>query len=223
MSLNDRRRWRIPDPRPGVALDAIEPVPVRARALLSRSVTPVSEESFVQVWGAASMLMGLHYHQVRFIEGAEEDCSSPPFDLLVPRNEAVAWVNRVGQLRYFIKSQLVTEALGPQSTPAIDEVLPFRMKHTAHRSVDSPRKEDTLDLQLSQAIAFSELAGAQWAPRPGVQLPPNGMPSFTTHFITFQMRVSESERRTLNLEIAHPQVMAEGYTVLASLLEAGDA
>ena len=169
------------------------------------------------------MLMGLDYHYARFLEGAAEASSEPPFDLLVPRHEAVAWVNRVGQLYYFTRSQLVKDRLGPQSTPAIDEVMPFRMKHTAHRSVDDPRKLDTPDLQLSQAIAFSELAGSQWALRPGAHVAPDGLPSFATHFITFQMRISESERSTLNLEAAHRLVVVEGYTVLSSLLAPSDA
>jgi hypothetical protein len=142
--------------------------------------------------------------------------------LLVPRNEAVAWVNRVGQLYYFTRSKLVMERLGQMTTPTIDEILPFRMKHTAHRSVDAPRKEDTAELQLSQAIALTELSGAQWALRPGAHLATAGFPSFRTHFITFQMRITEGLRGTLNIEAAHPLIMAEGYSVLSSLV-ASDA
>ncbi len=63
-------------------------------------------------------------------------------------HEAVAYFNRLGQLFYFARSA-GHEAL----VPRVAQLMSFRNKHTAHRSIDVPRSEDRAHLQV-QAMAF---------------------------------------------------------------------
>jgi hypothetical protein len=220
--MNNRRNWSIVDPDANVELTDIPVLARRARALVCRSPSPVLDRAFVQVWGAVSMLLAMHYHCARFLEGLQESEGTYPRDLMIPRNEAVAWLNRLGQFHYFTSSELVTSADNIPSTPTIDSILPFRHKHAAHRSLDAPRKDDTPELQISQAIALSELSGSYWIPRNGV-LDASALPSFNTHYFAFQIRDTTESRKTFNLEVDHDKVMLEGYKVIESLLQSGDA
>ncbi len=70
------------------------------------------------------------------------------------RHEAVAYINRVGQLAYFFKSDWfghsVQEKLIASKIPTILALQPIRNKFTAHRQFDSPRKDDCKSLGLNQ-------------------------------------------------------------------------
>jgi hypothetical protein len=222
MPLNDRRRWHIEDPAPGIDLDQIEPISRRARALLCRSGSPALHRAFVSLWGVGSILAGIDYHAARFMEGlATVDQDSKP-DFLVLRNEAVAWVNRVGQLCYFARSVLTAESERTTLTPTIDSVMLFRRKHTAHRSIDAPHREDTEHLQISHAIAFSELSGSLWIPRAGQPSQTTEKYPLGTHYLAFQMQDAAKVHQRLVVERDHRSVMEEGYKVLLLAL-AGDA
>ena len=68
------------------------------------------------------------------------------------QTELVAYLNRLGQFYYFTKSTFVTNInkTALSLIPRIDELKIFRMKNTAHRSLDAPRDESYI-LQLYQA------------------------------------------------------------------------
>lgn len=218
--LNDRRTWNFADPYPDIALDEIEHIPSRAKALIYRSQSALLHTHFVQIVGVKSILSGLDYHYNGFMEMLRrlERPPGPAFEAV--RHEAVAWLNRVGQLYYFLKSKLVSDRLSDIQMSAIDAVMPFRQKHTAHRSIDAPKKEDSPASQLYQAMSMSEVGGALWYSRNG---PPWQfmLPSAETHYLCFQIPLEDGGRAThveLNIELQHPLVMNEGYAVLAKLL-----
>jgi hypothetical protein len=64
-------------------------------------------------------------------------------------HEAFAYLNRLGQFHTFAKAFSV-EHLLPRAT----DLMLFRHKHTAHRSIDAPRREDDPNLQEAHAMAF---------------------------------------------------------------------
>jgi hypothetical protein len=219
--LNDRRRWHIRDPDADLPLDEIAPLGRRARSLVVRSKAPVLNSAFAEIWGAVSMLIALDYHFAQFMAALATLEGRQPADYQPARDEAVAWLNRAGQLHYFMESALVRGQKCPR-TPHLNELLVFRHKHSAHRSIDAPRTGDTPDLMFSQAIAFSELAGTLWTLRIPSS-PARDRPGVSTHMLRFQVRSSEKRRATLTLETDHPPVAAEAYAVIAALVREGDA
>jgi hypothetical protein len=116
------------------------------------------------------MLKGLDYHCDRFlslIASLSNGLSTDEENLL---HEAVAYVNRAGQFYYFVESQLVKAKVGRLPTPRLDQLMRFRHKHTAHRSVDKPWPQDTEQLRGVHAMALSEFGGRLWYPKD--KLPP---------------------------------------------------
>lgn len=64
-------------------------------------------------------------------------------------HEAFAYINKLGQFYYFAKAFGLESQLSRAS-----ELMRFRHKHTAHRSIDSPRKDDDANVQEWHAQAF---------------------------------------------------------------------
>ena len=58
------------------------------------------------------------------------------------RHEVVAYLNILGQFFYFSKSDFVSKRVRDFEPiiPTITKFVRFRMKHSAHRSLDWPRK-----------------------------------------------------------------------------------
>src|SRR5664279_957318 len=204
MSLNDRASWGWADPCPDKALVQIEVISLRAHALVSRSPSPLLREHFIQIAGVVDILSGLDYHFSnfkRYVKLVQVGSEAGHAEL---RHEAVAWVNRTGQLHYFVTSHLVKGGSGSIQTPAIDAVLPFRHKHTAHRSSDSPRKSDTAHVRTVHAMSLSILGGTLWTPRKGHRHEPSYTSPADTHFLTFQIQEPVGTSHDLSIEQAHP-------------------
>ncbi|MBA3756793.1 MAG: hypothetical protein H0X02_11430 [Nitrosomonas sp.] len=160
-------------------LRLLEIFPLSARAASWRARTSLdnifSKEEIVQIGGSIPMLQGLDYHHNHFISQFHqltsyyERCesylrdsmnghrSSLPYPSSTEaehqiynslNHEAIAYINRVGQLYYFAR------AFGHQSCllRAL-ELMPFRNKHTAHRSIDETRRE-TVHERMWQAMSF---------------------------------------------------------------------
>ena len=108
------------------------------------------------------------------------------------RHEAVAYVNRLGQLHFFAKS-LGHHHLLPKTT----ELLPFRHKHTAHRSIDQPQAESADELR-SQTMAFGF-----------VHIFEGGFPVFRLF--------SASKFHTLNMREDQPLVLAEAVALFETI------
>lgn len=166
------------DPFPHIPLDDILPVSTRAESWLARAskANQFSEGEPAQILGAVQTLCGLDYHHDQFIhylgrlatylkrkkafmDGLKDIPSgskvSPPFPtsterahLTAFRHEAIAYLNRLGQFYYFAKSKKLDHILVRSN-----ELLVFRHKHTAHRSIDQPKGEP-LTLREMHAMAF---------------------------------------------------------------------
>ena len=202
------------DPNPGIALSSIEPSGSRVQSWIARAIQrpdfPFERE--VQIRGAIDIVTGLEYHHTRFtsqlalledwtssIASSQDDSSLPtPFThaqaeiLSTLQHEAVAYVNRIGQLHFFARS-LQRSALLLKATT----LLPFRHKYTAHRSIDEPRSESASEL-MSQAMAFG--FGH----------------TFIGGRLVFQI-LSDGSRQTLSIQEDHPSVVREAVAVFESI------
>jgi hypothetical protein len=229
------------DPCPGVELGDIPSLGVRAYALMiRRRGHPLLSEHFLNVVGAIEMLSGLHYHQSNIIRLGALLASAPWEDSVREEyetnvfHEAVAYVNRMGQFYYFARSACVRKALNGASAhiPTIEKFIGFRMKYTAHRSIDVPRGEAGHVLE-AQARTMSRAIGMIMTLKPGA---PERMWSGTvkadspearemhrqqwqTRDATFQL-LDDVRGIFVNLTIAreHESIAKEAYGVIASIL-----
>lgn len=170
--------FNFPDPFPYVPLDGILPISARAESWLARAAIAheLSEGEPAQLYGAVQILCGLDYHHDQFVGHLEQlapflnrrkafldelkripstGTVSPPLPtdkerehLDAFRHEAVAYLGRLGQFYYFAKNKSLDNIL-----PRTKDLLVFRHKVTAHRSIDRPRGEP-LKLREMHAMAF---------------------------------------------------------------------
>jgi hypothetical protein len=157
----------------------ISPLSTRAASWLARA--PLNnlfpEKKIVQIAGSIFMLRGLDYHHTNFM--LQFDRIKPHYDkhksylndaitgrknsLAYPemtaaenlihyylQHEAIAYINRMGQFYYFAKSEPIKL---DSYLPRIAELMLFRKKHTAHRSIDQPQKETETE-KIWQATSF---------------------------------------------------------------------
>ena len=218
--LQDGAGWGIVDPRPGVPLDDIEPRYVRVLALLARRIDrPILKDNFLTVAGAASFLDGLEYHFARYVEIVTRAAAGDESRSESVVHEVVAYMNRLGQFHYFATSDLLKPLVSGVATPTIDELLDFRMKFSAHRSLDKPRRESSATRE-AQALSLGGF-GSMWQPKvPKLHWPPpTGSERWRTHHRVFQMKTSETgDFVNFVMETHHPLVAAEAYDVFAALL-----
>jgi hypothetical protein len=169
------RDWNILDPCPGVPLTDVLPVSERAWCLMARNRgKDVLDTGFVNIAGAIEMMRGLDYHYGQFVAimaniASEVEANSPhrteddiPFPVSIEKasslnHEAVAYVNRIGQIATFARSTFMKNQIGNTASliPTLTSLLAFRNKHSAHRSLDDPRPEDTPDLQRVHARSLA--------------------------------------------------------------------
>lgn len=208
-------RFSTRDPNVGVPLAGLPPSSSRVLSWISRAVFkpgfPLERE--VQIRGAVSILRGIEYHHRAFLHRfaqldnlvarqvsgpAPEGALSPipktaEFEILADlHHEAVAYVNRLGQFHYFAKSVGLVGLV-----PTITRLLPFRHKHTAHRSTDKPRSESAAE-QQSQAMAFG------WGH------------NLEGGFLVFRL-LADGKFHTLNLRDSHPFVVTEVVAVFEAI------
>ncbi len=230
--MNNIANWRVEDPAPNEPdLGKIVPLGTRAYALIARKKAhPILATDFIRVRGAAFIINGLDYHHTQYMAQIGVLASAPArSECAEGRNalshEAVAYFNRMGQFHTFAKSKFVKQRLGDITSilPSMTRLLPFRFKHAAHRSIDDPRKEDTPELQVIQALAMSDLAGSLFTPRTKGQ-PPDPLKDNLWKECFFQLQIRHVEKGGQNtminftLETEHAQVVLEAYSVLDQLL-----
>lgn len=179
------------DPHPEPQLNQIHPVSERALSWLARAsrTSGFPQERSVQIAGAVKMLAGLDYHHGNFIQHVAQlepywkrldgirkyfkerhgekngplywitDSERLMLDGLT--HEAFAYISRLGQYYAFAKALRLHSLL-----PRAAELMVFRHKHTAHRSIDLPRKEDDPEVQEMQAMAlgFGQMFDATYFP-----------------------------------------------------------
>ena len=179
------------DLHPEHQLNQIHPVSERAISWLARAsrTSGFPHERSVQIAGAVNMLGGLDYHHGNFIRHVEQlesyfkrlddilkyskerdgESNAPLYWITDSERmmcegfdrEAFAYISRLGQFHAFAK------ALGLESlVPRMSELMLFRHKHTAHRSIDTPRKEDIPAVMAWQAMAFGfgQMFGCDYFP-----------------------------------------------------------
>lgn len=77
-------------------------------------------------------------------------------------HEAIAYINRVGQLAYFFRSEwfnkVVLKEVVASMIPSILALQPLRNKFTAHRQMDAPRDDDCPSLGLNQHKLMHKLS-----------------------------------------------------------------
>lgn len=165
------------DAFPLLPLNEIHPISVRAQSWFSRAskIGDFFGKPQTQILGGVLFLSGLDYHHDQFLSHykklkpyylrkkrfmeqmrqANNSALSPLPNhtekayLDAMHHEAVAYINRLGQFMYFAKAMNL-DAICSRGK----ELLSFRNKHTAHRSIDDPRGEP-LDIKEMQAMAFN--------------------------------------------------------------------
>lgn len=214
------------DLNPGVLLQAISAVIERAHSWLARVANDLSHEENIQLGGAVFMLDGMEYHHAtvqnhlaqlhNYIDSLNKQSvrwndailRNESFNELIPTpttteqnrlsqitHEAVAYINRMGQFFSFAKKHS-QEMLLVRAT----ELKIFRDKHTAHRSIDDPRKEDTYESIWSQAVSlggfYSRMCG--------------GAP-------IFQIPDENNKWQEFNILVDHPMLISECMAVLEAI------
>jgi hypothetical protein len=235
---NSIGNWNLVDENQGKALDEINPLSSRARSMLVRNRTnPLLKFGFINVTGAIEMLEGLEYHHDNVIRLSSALAAGARISETNVNHEAVAYLNRLGQLFYFSKSEFVRNAIIDVTPliPTIARFMVFRNKHTAHRSIDAPRPEDTEDLRLAHARAVSSVMGSIFSRKPNsmeLLYPEFGVPIgldvlklhmqkelWSKNFKTFQtFDTAAGGHVNFTVEIDHPTIAVEAYSVIERVL-----
>jgi len=109
------------------------------------------DAGYQQIKGVIYIVRGMNYHYTRFLSVVDEK-SDDWF------HEVTAYINRLGQIYYFFKSDFIN--IQNSEIPKILEAMPFRMKFSAHRHVDAPRSGDLLfDITLPNMIPIKARSG----------------------------------------------------------------
>ena len=179
------------------------------------------------------MLSGLDYHFERFLTLQQQRLRAGFWsDDGQMRHEAVAYLNRLGQFCHFVDSAFVKGINSDLANgiPAIRALMVFRNKHTAHRSIDDPRKEDTDELKFSHARSMTLIGGRFYKPRPGVsQSFPEGPKSNADveaalratqieNFVGYAIHQANGPVTYFHPESDHPIVAAEAYKVVEAVI-----
>jgi hypothetical protein len=216
---NDIENWRVVDPRAGQPLDSINPVSVRARSLISRNAAkPILHTNFVEIYGALAMLKGMDYHRDRFVEVIASLAAGTLESDEAAIHEAVAYVNRAGQFYYFAKSNFVNRLGQRPPILNLEEIIHFRHKHTAHRSIDMRPRPSEGDLQLYQAMAIDAFDGKLFHTREGCVMNHTELP-WKLAYLVFAINDGRGQFHFLNIERDHHVLMQEAYRVLEHTIQ----
>lgn len=209
-------KFNITDQYPEEELNTIMPLSARARSWLARVNVDIPDGESIQAIGAVVMLDGLDYHHARFMKLMERlgryfshrgavwgGQSSDFYQQLFPTSaetedlngldhESIAYLNRLGQFHAYAKARGQASRLLKTR-----ELMVFRNKHAAHRSIDVPKGESRDDQEF-QAMAF----GFYRITREGIP--------------TYQI-ISNRKRYEFDMHRDHPVVMQEAIDVLFSV------
>ena len=224
------------DPHEGISLNEIHPLSERAASHIARSRSlPILKHAFVNIYGAIEMMQGLTYHHARFMSLVESCHTTVPTLQTAGalRHEVVAYLNRLGQFWSFSKSDLVKECCpSPEETlPTLSKLIVFRNKHTAHRSIDSPKAEDSDGLQVMNAISLSILGGQLFHPKLGhtstdwssvntdKDFDKLRCSLYRNEYLGFQIYdVKHSTHVSFYIERDHESILSEAYCLISTLL-----
>lgn len=134
-------------------------------------------------------------------------------------HEHVAYLNVMGQIYYALEG--IHRFLGRDLTklaPTLEQLIVFRMKHSAHRMIDFPKKDSDEDQEIN-AMNLSSLGMKLFLLRD-----PAGKPSnwWRDAYFYYQIEQREKNRATVLskfcMELDHPRIIKETYACLESLL-----
>ncbi len=219
----------VEDPAPGEPIDHVNPLSKRAFKLVhdKKATSRLLTTNSINIIGAADMMEGLDYHHQNFMElFGDVQLGHTTFRASKPNltHEIVAYINRVGQFYHFAISALIHETIGSQDSnlTTIKSIVRVRNKHTAHRSIDAPRRESEFEKE-EQAMLFS---GTIFSPRAGLSTKMNDseldmdvilQKLCQNSFVNFQFH-EEAGFFNFSIEEQHPQVMSEAYAIVSKLI-----
>lgn len=155
--VQDIKNWRTDDFFPDRELREIAQVSLRIKSLIARRREHrVLATNYLNVAGVADMVDGLEYHFSRILDGIEEYADTAPYEKpKTMHHDAVAYLNRVGQIYAFMRSPLMRSISFNVETnaPTFSRLILFRNKFSAHRSLDAPRNESEHE-QTVTALSF---------------------------------------------------------------------
>jgi hypothetical protein len=134
-------------------------------------------------------------------------------------HEAVAYVNRAGQLVHFALSAPID--MKPGSMPKLMELKHFRDKFAAHRSIDRPRPEDDDNIQRLHAMSLTAFGGSGFEPKhAGVRHDPtfDEVRRWRDYYLVYQARIDQERVAFFSVERDHPVVLAEAWAIFSELL-----
>lgn len=195
-------------------------------------------ERRLRIGGAIEMVAGLEYHHGRFqmvMEHLRMPLSQPVDDLSVMtayaelnmmlRHETTAFLNRLGQLRTFFRSDYALHAVPniKDQIPLISRYKILRDRYTAHRAVDDPRTDSDTTRQIHDGVGMS---GGFWMIKPDETFDAG---SFTTwqelqlalyrsNFIQFRVDGRDGKLVTFTPEADGPLIIKEAATALADVI-----
>ena len=184
------------------------------------------------------MMRGLDYHHENFMKIVSQlvvaELTDEALGLKVNlTHEVIAYLNRLGQFHYFLISDFVEEQSPDAKTfaPTIEKFLPLRLKHSAHRSIDAPRKEDSKHIQETHAMSMSAIGPKIFEQKTGERRNIMDAESNTEKitfvrnkwekcYLIFQFS-TENLKDVLNfsLEREHPKIMQEAFLILEKVLK----
>ena len=236
MSWKNIDNFNFKDPHDGIPLNEIYPLSERAVSHLARGRNlPILKYAFVNIYGAIEMMQGLTYHHARFMSLVESCYTTAPTiqTACSLRHEVVAYVNRLGQFWSFSNSDLVKQDCPSteKTLPTISKLIVFRNKHSAHRSIDKPKPEDTDGLQVMNAISLSVLGPQFFHPKPGHTSPDLSSVNtdkdmdelrcslYRNEYLGFQIYdVKHSTHVNFYIERDHELILREAYCLISILL-----
>lgn len=226
--------YEFTDLNPTLDLLEITPLSKRAWTALTRHQNGrAAKAGQMNIIGAIDMIDGLEYHHANHMSVIGQLSKLPPFSEESFRqqknllHEVFAYLNRMCQFYYFSQSAFVKQFLSDPNSliPTIIEYKPFRDKHGAHRAIDYPHKEDTLQAQSNYAWALSSMGGRQFFPksdnpRVGVLqfLDPHNQ--WINNYHLLQLFNGQENSIEFSLEREHPTISKEAYSVLEAILSA---
>jgi hypothetical protein len=226
------------DCHPDLALKDIDPLSRRAMVLLVRNQNNRAPKAGqMHILGAIDMLDALEYHHAAHMRVIGQLAQTPLMSgetETLRRNllhEVMAYLNRMGQFYYFARSAFVKQFVpDPEAfIPTHLRIKRFRDKHSAHRSLDAPRPEDTPHHQHVHAWALSSFGGWLFAPKPATARA-DGSQAIGLRFLSpermwlgayHQLQLyDEDDCLNFSMEREHPLIAEEAYKLLDALITA---
>ena len=239
--INDINTWRVGvvDECPGTPLDTVFPISKRAACFIARNkANALLKTHFLNAQGAVEMMKGLDYHHDNFMNvinclaqiGMQDGANDLQCVLL---HEAVAYLNRLGQFYYFLKSSFVKEHCSNTESlaPSILKHVIFRHK-SVHRSIDKPDtfRPESEHVRATQAMSLSAIGAKIFEPKPGQvshfsRVKTTDVETFFrdlwgNNYLIFQLITDEPEVfHNFSIEKEHAKIMHEAYAILERVLK----